>query len=413
MTPHPASGVKPRSRAPRRASRESKRHSPFTHLDPAVRVALHFGFSPITTPFSITKSDRERASALGEEAGETAKPAPATLASSLPEKVAVLRYCEERKLDEGPQPIELAYMTGGGAKSPERTLSLEIIGAGRAIAEAILVETAFAILREEGHENLSLSVNSIGDRDSSSRFMRELGNYYRRNLAQLPPACKTLVRQSSLEALLCAHEKCRALADAAPKSLAFLGDASRKHLAEMLEYAEELEIPYRVNPLLFGNRAFATDTIFEIRSSTGGAETLLAAGCRYNALARRLGWRRDSPAVGLKIILARAKRAPKRQSRYAPPKIFFLQIGTKAKLKSLKVIELLRKAGIALEHALAREKLLSQQGSGENARHPYSLIIGQREALEETVIIRNNTTRAQETVAIGEAAVYIKKLRIV
>jgi len=391
----------------------------FRNVDPAAKIALYFGFTPVSGPINITKEDRERCRSLDEAESEH-KTSTAPLSFRLEEKLAMLRYCEAKKLHEGPQPIELAVEVGSpssGAtkKQTEKTLSLEIIGADKAIAEAILIETAFAILRDEGFVDLSVSLNSMGDRDAQNRFARELGNYYRRNIALLPAVCKTLLKRSPFELLLCAHEKCRALAAEAPKSVGFLGDASRELLKEVLEYLEELEIPYQMNPLLIAPRSFGTETVFEIRGKKKeGEEKALAIGCRYNTLTKRLGWRREAPAVGLKILLARGKSGTKSTVlKFAAPKIFFLQLGTRAKLKSLKVIEALRQAGIALEHALAREKLLSQLSLGEHNKHPYSLIMGQREALEESVIVRNNNTRAQETIRVSEVAVYLKRMKLV
>ncbi len=400
----------------RRRAAATQKILEFKNVDPAAKIALYFGFTPVSGPLAVGKEDRDEARTLsGPDAPSKTLSGPLTL--PLEEKIALLRYCEEKKLHDGPQPIELAVEMGAhgsAVKKGEKTLSLEIIGANKAIAEAILIETAFSILREEGHENLSVSLNSVGDRDSQNRFFRELGAYYRRALPLLPASCRALLKNAPLELLKCGHEKCHSLANEAPKSVGFLSDTSREHLKETLEYLEELEISYQMNPLLVGERVFTSDTVFEIHTNAGSEkEQTLASGCRYNTLAKRLGWRRDSPAVGLKILLCRDKQKKKTTIlRFATPKIFFLQLGVAAKLKSLKVIELLRQAGIALEHSLAREKLLSQLSAGE-AKHPYSLIMGQREALEDSVIVRNNATRAQETVRVSEVAGFLKKAKMV
>ncbi len=400
-------------------AKKSQKIFEFKNVDPAAKVALYFGFTPVSGGIGVTKEDREQSRTL-DEAELQNKTSLSPLSLRLEEKVALMRYCEEKKLHEGPQPIELAVEMNGQTAAmkktaTEKTLSLEIIGAPKAIAEAILIETAFAILREEGRKNLSVVINSIGDRDAQNRFVRELGNYYRRNIAALPSSCKTLLKNNLSELLICTHEKCRALAQDAPTTVSFLGDESREHLTEVLEYLEELEIPYQMNPLLLSPRSFATETVFEIRSANEKeGDKILALGCRYNTLAKRLGWRRDLPGVGLKILLSRGRQSKKSTAlRFAAPRIFFLQLGTRAKLKSLKVIEALRQVGIALEHSLAREKLLSQLSLGEHNKHPYSLIMGQREALEDSVIVRNNTTRAQETIRVSEVAVYLKKMKLV
>jgi histidyl-tRNA synthetase len=93
-------------------------------------------------------------------------------------------------------------------------------------------------------------------------------------------------------------------------------------------------------------------------------------------------------------------------------KIYFIQLGFEAKLRSLEVIEILRKARIPVLHSLNKDSLSIQLGNAERLGLPYSLILGQKEALDRTVIIRNMENRSQETVKISDLAEYIKEHKI-
>ena len=92
-------------------------------------------------------------------------------------------------------------------------------------------------------------------------------------------------------------------------------------------------------------------------------------------------------------------------------KFYFIQLGFDAKLKSLKVIEMLRQAGIAVSQSLSKDKLTAQIMSAEKINIPYVLIMGQKEAIEESVVVRNMNTRSQETILIPSLAQYLKKLK--
>lgn len=388
----------------------------FRNVDPAAEIALYFGFSPLSGPLLVTKDDREKAKELGEaEKNRCACP----LLPTLEEKTAIFRYYEEKKLGDAPQPIMLCGeislgSVGNRKKTGEKHLSLEIIGAGKSIADATLIQTASAILKDEGHIEMCVFINSVGDKDSGNRFVRELTNHYRKNIAILPQTCKMTLKKNPVELLECPHEKCKVLAGEAPKPVGFLGEESRRHFKEVLEYLEELEIPYQMDPFLVGNRTFATETVFEIRDMSAGHEgEQLAAGCRYNHLGKRLGLKRDTPSVGATILLKREKEVPARaRLKFKKPNVFFLQLGYEAKLKSLHVIEVLRIAKIPLYQALCRDKLISQIGAAENLKIPYSIIMGQREALEDSVIVRNTSSRAQETVKIKDLPAHFKKLKL-
>ena len=198
-------------------------------------------------------------------------------------------------------------------------------------------QTAFATLREEGHERLVLSINTVGDRESMNRFIRELSNYYRKHIASLPTPCRALLKKSPLELLRCDHEKCKALADEAPKSMSFLGDESRRHFKEVLEFLEELEIPYRIDHTLLGNRIFATETLFEIHETPGefgsddggtqrgGTEAprCLCSGVRYNNLKRSASSAKSVRRLNLPVLGAPRKLAACVSSRSSFPQPAF------------------------------------------------------------------------------------------
>ncbi len=396
-----------KKRTPRREYNEYK------NVDRAFEAAIYYGFTPLALPISVTKEDQEKAKALEEKEAKSRCSCHAE--PSLEEKIALLRVYQDQKFIDGPQPVLFCEELPGRKKN-EKRLGLDILGAGKSITEAMLIQTARAILKDEGFSDISLSINSVGDRDCGARFIRELTAYYRKHIADLPASCRASLRKNPTELFACSHEKCRLLGEDAPKAIAFLSESSRMHFKEVLEYLEELEIPYRMDPFLVGNRAVTAETVFEIRDASSKDKTLLCVGSRYNSLARRLGVKKDIPGVGAVLFLpttgAKDSRIVKRL-RVPKPSIFFLQLGFKAKLKSLNVIEVLREIKVPLHQALARDRLISQIGSAENMKIPYSIIIGQKEAMENSVIVRNAATRAQETVKTSALQEYLKKMKLV
>lgn len=433
----PPTKVKTTDRTERRVPAREQSCIEYRGVDPSMEAALYYGFTPLPAPLFVTKDDRDRARALADEEWTR----PFSIAPAIEERIALFRHCGEKLLQEGSHPLmrcgEFAFAAprkkSDGRRSStvredaagqntriapaqrERRVFLEIIGSQKSIAEATLIQTAIAILRDAGHERLSLSLNSAGDRESLGRFARELGNYYRKHVAALPQSCRTLVRKNPFCLLECLHEKCTMLSEEAPKSIGFLGDESRRHFKEVLEFVEELEIPYLINHRLFGSRAFGAETLFEISApDANGKYFPFVSGTRYNALGKRLGLRCEAPSVGANLLLSRPAKEGKRVRRvlFRKPLAFFLQLGYFAKLKSLRIIELLRQSGIPLYQALTRDKLASQLSAAEHLKTPYTIIIGQREALENSVIVRNAVTRAQETVKIADLPQYAKRLKL-
>lgn len=387
----------------------------YKNIDLPAETALYYGFTPIETP-SITKADAKRARAIMEPElrGKESTDIPSRFC--VEEKVALMRLYTEKKMENLPQPVML-YLGSPilseeiDKKSPgkERMVSLEVMGTPKSIAEALLIKTALEILKEEGFDKLCVHVNSVGERETVTRFARELTSYYRKNIEELPAHCRQLLKKDVFDLLSCKNEKCRIIKDGAPKSMSFLSEASRIHFKEVLEYMEILEIPYEIDHFLVANRAFSCQTLFEIHNPESRELCRpLAVGVRYANIAKKLGLKRDLPGIGVKLMFK--ERREQKNIKFLKPKIYFIQLGFEAKLKSLKIIEMLRQAKIPMHQAISRDKLSAQLSVAENMKIPYTIIMGQKEALEDTVIVRDMSNHSQETIQISELPKYLKKL---
>ena len=326
-----------------------------------------------------------------------------------------------------PEPIFLFYVNEHPRSSFEKgeddqaELNLEILGTGKSVAEAILLKTALSIFEENGIPDVNVSINGIGDRDCLARFSRELSFYYRRHVNDLPTSCRTQFAKDVFRLLVCEHDRCRELRIDAPRPMNFLTEASRIHFREVLEYLEGLGVPYRVSDSLVGPKDQYSKIVFEIRRRNADAAQelddssevieepeLLASGGRYDDLARRAASRKEASGVGISILFPRRalRRLTVKDTRR--PAAYFVHIGFEAKLKSLLVLDLLRKAHIPVQQALHHDQLAGQMGSAEKLGIPYLLIMGQKEALEGTIIVRDMETRAQETVPVGRLSAYLR-----
>ena len=72
---------------------------------------------------------------------------------------------------------------------------------------------------------------------------------------------------------------------------------------------------------------------------------------------------------------------------------------------------MLRQARVDICQTLSKDKMSSQIAVAENLKAPYLIIMGQKEALEEAVIVRNMLNRSQKIVPIPKLADYIKHLK--
>ena len=389
----------------------------YDHLDKVGENAVYYGFTPIKSP-SITKNDIDVAKDIMEGDhvdDETEKHGRLPLHAE--EKIALIRsYHESGWLDQ-PQPVMLYFkdaFRGSVKKSGYyRYADLEIIGSSGSIAEATLIQTTRAMLAEEGYTETAVEINSIGDRDSIARFTRELTAYYRKHINEMTPETRQILKRDPFELLSSHDESCIELNAKAPRSMDFLSESSRRHLEEILEYCESLGIPYTINNSLIGNRKYCTETIVAIINTSANKkdQRLLAIGVRYNGLAKRLSMKRDVPGVGMSILIKENSPALRKNvTKMKRPIASFVQLGMESKLVALNVVEQLRQVKIPLYLCLAKDRLTAQVSANEKFHMPYTIVMGKKEAVEKTAIVRNTDTHAQSVITLEDLPKYMKKI---
>lgn len=392
---------------------------PCDHLDRIGEIAIYYGFTPTKSP-NITSADIDIAKDILENdsiADETSKHGRLPLHAE--EKVALMRKYHDEDMQSLPQPILLYFKDP--FKSPikksgyPRYAELEILGPSGSIAEATLIQTARTILAEEGYTNTTVQINSAGDRDSMAKFTRELTSYYRKNINSMPTECRQLFKDDPFELLSSNLESCKTLNEQAPKSMDFLSENSRRHLEELLEYFEVLNIPYTINNSLVANKKYFCETIFNIVKTEDEPnkkdQHILAVGMRYGGLSKRLGMKRDVQGVGISLLIKPQKAESRKPlAKVKRPIACFVQLGMESKLLSLGVIESLRQVKIPLKLSLAKDRLGAQVSSVEKFNAPYTIVMGKKEAVERNVIVRESETRAQEIVSLDDLPKHMKKL---
>lgn len=400
-------------------TKKNKKESKFLDLkniDKSTEAAVYYGFVPIELP-KISKEDQAKAKTLKD-----AEPLPYLgsndqIKNLAEEKSALLNTYFNSNLAIMPQPVMITYngfIDEGVEKNArkQRKIGLEIMGTNKSIAEAIVIKTALAILDDNGFKDLYVEINSLGDRESTARFLRELTAYFRKHINSMQSHCRQTFKKDPFLVLGCQNEKCLPLKDDAPKPIACLSDESREHFKGVLEYLESLEIPYKINDYLLSDRRYASGTVFEIKQKSANPKTpdiSLGIGFRADQACKKLGFKKDVPMVGVKLDF-KSEYEKRQLPKIKKASVFFIQLGDEAKHKSLKVIDILRQENVYVNHSLGRDKLAGQMAMADRTKVPYVLIMGKMEAMTDTIMIRDTATRAQETVKISDLPLHLKKL---
>ncbi len=325
---------------------------------------------------------------------------------------SLIRAYIEHGMRSWPRPVKL--FTAGSFFRYERPqagrlrefhqIDLEVIGSSAAITDVQTMYVIHLFFKQLGLEDYVVLVNTLGEKDERKEYITLLKEHYRRNRSKLCRDCKERLVTNPLRLLDCKEEKCQQVANTAPRLLDHLSESSKKHFELVLKGLQDLDVPHEVSPSLVRGLDYYTHTVFEFvpRSTRGESQqNTFAAGGRYNGLVKELGGR-DTPAMGAAIgverVIERVKEEGIELTVIDQPQLFIAQLGDQAKIIGLKIMKELQEADIPFAESIDRDGMQQQLRMADRLKVEWSIIIGQKEVLDETVILRNMESGMQEVI---------------
>jgi histidyl-tRNA synthetase len=334
---------------------------------------------------------------------------------------SIVRAYIEHGMKNLPQPVKL-YSIGPvfrydrpqtGRFRQFYQFNFEIIGDNSAVSDVQIIQVFVNILKKLNLKKFTLYINSVGCSLCVPKYKKVLVNYYRQYLNRLCPDCERRYKENPLRLLDCKKEKCRNLVNKAPQVLDFLCEECHNHFKEVLELLDELEIPYLLNPYLVRGLDYYTKTIFEVWEEKEETELgSLLGGGRYDNLVETFKGKPTpaaGAAAGIERIIISLKKQDIKVSEKEKPRIFLVQLGELGKRKCLKLFEEFQSKGIKTGEAFSKPSIKSQLKVADKEGAELALILGQKEALEDSIIIRDMKSGAQETVPLEKVIREVKK----
>lgn len=330
----------------------------------------------------------------------------------------VVRSYLEHGMFNLPQPIKLFYLgpffryekPQAGRYRQFWQFGFEILGEESAVMDAQMIQIFYNILKEIGLKNLVVEINSIGDNQCRPYYKKLLANYLRSRESSLCSDCRRRLKENPLRILDCKEEGCQPIKAQAPQTVDHLCELCHAHFKEVLEFLEEIELPYRMNSRLVRGLDYYTRTVFEIFDESDPT-LALAGGGRYDPLVKLLGGS-ETPgmgaAAGIERIVQVMKTKDLKLGKPLETKIFLAQLGGLAKRRSLRLVEEFRKARVPVAELLGRDSLKTQLNRADKLQVDFTLILGQKEALEKTIILRDMKSGRQDTIKMDKIVEAVK-----
>ena len=334
-------------------------------------------------------------------------------------------YIEHGMLNK-PQPVKLWYFEPmfrhdrpqAGRYRQFWQFGLEAIGSEDAIIDAQIIIMCHRWLKGLGLDVI-VRINSIGTPESRREYIMELVSYFKQFRRQLSEVDKKRLQKNPLRLLDSKEPEIQALKAEAPQIVDWLDEESKQHFMKVLEYLDEAEVPYELDSFLVRGLDYYSKTVFEImtvvpegKEQDENSQNALGGGGRYDGLMEMIGGR-PAPAMGAALGIERIILAMRTQGIELPKDrkvdVFFCQLGDAARRKGLVIFEEFRTAGVPTGEAFGKGALKAQLEIADKMQAKIALILGQKEVLDGTIIIRDMESGAQEIVDINKVVEIVKR----
>lgn len=400
----------------------------FRHIQQVIaKIAASYGFHEIETPLveetALFVRGVGKATDIVEKEMYTWETPGGESVSLRPEGTAsvVRAYVQHGMLNQ-PQPVKLWYT--GPMFRYERPQSgrfrqfyqagLECLGDNDPIVDAQLILIAHLVAKELGIESI-VRINSIGTPEARANYKNALVSYFRAKRSKLSEEDKKRLLKNPLRLLDSKDPGMQELKAEAPQMVDWLDEESRVHFTRVLEFLDEVGVPYELDPYMVRGLDYYTKTVFELYAASDDqelAQTAIAGGGRYDGLTEMLGGR-PTPAAGLAFGLDRlASRLKDRQAVLAEPEridVFLAQLGEMGRKRALAIFEEFRQAGIKVGEAMSKASIKSQMEVANKISAKWAIVVGQKEVLDGTAIIRDMDAGTQEIVDVKKLVHEIRK----
>lgn len=375
-----------------------------------------YGYHKISTPI-VEKTELFKR-AIGEETdivGKemfTFKDKGGEMLTLRPEWTAAkMRAYIEDGLESLPKPVKL--MSFGPVYRREKPQAgryrqfhqadFDVYGSDKPVIDSEVIYAAWSVFNKLKMENVVVKINSIGTYESRKEYIDVLVDYFNSKKALLSADEKQRLKKNPLRLLDSKNKKLKEVIAEAPQSIDYLDQESHDHFKDVLEYLDEVGVTYHLDHTLVRGLDYYTRTTFEFVVHDPEKDEYshaLAAGGRYDDLAYQLGAKEDVSAVGVSLGVERIVEEMKNQKIEFGKKqeidVFLAQLGALAKKKSLKIFNELIDAEISVKQSFHRDSIKSQLKQADKFDVNIALILGQKEALDETILVRDMASGIQE-----------------
>ena len=322
---------------------------------------------------------------------------------------SIARAYLQNGMHSWPQPVRLFYFgpmfryekPQAGRYREHYQWGLEVLNSEDPIYDAKIIQVFDRFFKKLKLKDFIFKINSIGCLNDRNKYKQALKRYYRKHLKNLCEDCKRRYAINPLRMLDCKNEKDQEIKKNAPILVNHLCKQCEEHFKKVLEYIEELDIPYELDSHLVRGFDYYSRTVFEIFFVE--SPIAIGGGGRYDYLIKFLGGKQTpgvGGALGIERLMEIVKLHQINLKVSKKPEIFIAYAAERAKSYAFFVYDFLLRHNINVAENFAKTSLTSQLEYADKLGVKYCIIIGHQEMGSRSVILKNMLDKTQETIPI-------------
>ena len=264
--------------------------------------------------------------------------------------------------------------------------------------ECILLQMEF--YKRCGIKDLSLNINSLGDKDSKDAYRAQLVTFLSPKKEGLSEDSQRRLEQNPLRILDSKDPRDKAACDGAPSAIDSLSEKSKAHFDKVVAGLSSAGAVFQIDPRLVRGFDYYTETLWEVTAGGLGSQNAIGGGGRYDNLVEMLGGR-PTPGVGFGSGLERLLIALEAQGAQLPlqskPLVFLVAHGDAARAHNHQLAADLRAAGIAVDMDLTGKSVKAQFKMSDREKAAFAITVGDSELASNNVVLKNMATGEQTT----------------
>ncbi len=307
-------------------------------------------------------------------------------------------------------PMFRAERPQAGRKRQFHQLGVEAMGAPLAELDAEVIALQASIFDAWGLEGVRFQLNTRGSAEDFPKILEGLRGALAPHKEALCEDCQRRMDSNVLRVLDCKIPGCREIVNTLPPITNWMAVESIAYFEKVLAILQRLGVPVEVNSLLVRGLDYYQHSIWEVTSSSLGAQDALSGGGRYRF---ETGGKSVLEGVGFgigleRVLLALSEEKKARLTEGGAPLAVLVSLGEAALAANLLLAKQLRDAGCRVRMDLAGRSMKAQMKAADKQGARWTVLRGDQEMERGIVLLRDMSSGVQTEVAADAVAAALR-----